>query len=636
MKNFFDELKRRNVVRVAIAYVVVGWLVFQVGEVLFPTFGAPEWIFKTVILLIALGFPLALVFAWAFELTPDGVKKTEDVDASVSITPSTGRRLNQVTIVALVAALAYFVWQTQVGEEPATEPAGTPDTAPVGEPAAAASEAAADAEPAGRIEHSPPGDRTIAVLPFVNMSSDEEQEWFADGLTEEILNALARTPDLLVAARTSSFVYKDSDKEVTEIADSLGVAHVLEGSVRRSGDRLRVTAQLIRASDGFHLWSQTYDRDFADLIDIQENVAFEIANALETAMDPEALAHMVSSGTASVPAFEAYLQGLAYGISTIQTGDTYLFLNAKEAYEKAISIDPEFAKAYWRLAQFWAIQLSETNIIAGLTEYSRDDMRALYEEAIDNAIRYENDPANKMFYEAHKADMELQLRKALRLNTEYLAQRPHDQQAQNQQLTLMAAIAPTSNDIMDAVREFERIDGHDVIVTQNSITRLTYTGDDAFLREFANHAVAQFPDEVFVLYQAHRGLLWAGDIDGAAGLLPAILSSDLPESSRYLVLLRQACAEGRIDDARRLYERGIRQFADAYSTLWISHLIMNDKEAAEAMLAPLDDPDNLRGLADFLTYGTFDPRPYPNLMALLESQGIEPQDTLIPPYQCRN
>lgn len=623
MGQFFNELKRRNVVRVAIAYVVVGWLVFQVGEVLFPTFGAPEWVFKTVILLILLGFPFALVFAWAFELTPEGVKKTEDVDASVSLTPNTGKRLNRITIIALVIALAYFVWHAQVEED-----AGEPEV-PVVEGAAA------DADPAEAIQHAPPGQRTIAVLPFVNMSSDEEQEWFADGLTEEILNSLARTPDLLVAARTSSFAYKGSTKEITEIADSLGVAHILEGSVRRSGERLRVTAQLIRASDGFHLWSQTYDRDFADLIDIQENVAFEIANALETAMDPEALASMVSAGTASVPAFEAYIQGLAYGVSTVQTGDTYLFLNAKEAYERAISVDPEFAKAHWKLAQFWAIQLSETNIISGLTEFGREEMRALYDQAIDNAIRYEKEPANKTFYEAHKADMDLQFRKALRLNTEYLAQRPLDQVAQSQQLTLLAVVDPTHEEIVAAVQEYERLDGHDAIVTQNSITRLLYTGDDNYLREFAGHAIAQFPDNAFVHYQAHRGLLWAGDVDGAAGLLPFILSSDLPEDSRYLVLLRQACAENRLSDAQKLYERGLRQFAEKSSTTWLSHVIMGDRQAADESLAALDDPDDLRGLADFLSYGTFDPRSYPNLEMLLEGQGIERQMILEPPYQCR-
>jgi len=623
MGQFFNELKRRNVVRVGIAYLVVGWLVFQIGEVLFPTFGAPDWIFKSLILLIALGLPFALLFAWAFELTPEGIMKTEEVDASTSITPSTGKKLNAITIVALVLALAYFVWDSRIDDD-VPQPTASVDTSEPG----VAQPVQEESEPAG------PGQHTIAVLPFVNMSSDKEQEWFADGLTEEILNSIARMPDLLVSARTSSFAHKGSNKGITEIASALGVAHVLEGSVRRSGDRLRVTAQLIRAKDGFHLWSETYDRNFADLIDIQENVAVAIASALEVAMDPEALANMVSAGTSSVPAFEAYLQGLAYGVSTVQTGDAYVFLSARDAYERAVELDPGFARAYWELAQFWAIQKSEINVIAGTAELESDEMQALYDEAIDNAIQFEKDPVNQTFYRAHKALNQLKLRQALRLNTEYLEQRPHDQTAQNVQLSLLAMIG-TDAEVVEAVRKFHDTDGHDVIVTQASITRLTYSADHEFVREFAVGASAQFPDEVFVHYQAHRGLLWAGDIDGAAQLLPFILSSDLPEASRYLVLLRQACADNRVHDARRLYERGQRQFAEENSTMWLSHLLMGKGEAAIESLRHLDDPDDLEGLADFLGYGTFDPRPYPNLMAMLESQAIEPREVQAMPYQCR-
>ena len=619
MGQFFSELKRRNVVRVGFAYAVVGWLVFQIGEVLFPTFGAPEWIFKSLILIIALGFPFALLFAWAFELTPQGIKKTAEVDADVSITPSTGKKLNVVTIVALVAALGYFIWERQSYDQ-------LPESVAGANPA----EYTAPGQSTSRA----PGKRTIAVLPFVNMSSDKEQEWFADGLTEEILNSLARTPDLLVAARTSSFAYKGSNEDITKIADALGVAHVLEGSVRRSDDRLRVTAQLIRASDGFHLWSENYDRSIADLIDIQENVAFEIASALETAMDPEALASMVSAGTSSIPAFEAYLQGLAYGVSTIQTGDAYLFLSAREAFERAIELDPEFSKAYWRLANFWDVQLSTTNIISGLTDFSRQEMTALYDDAIDQAIRFEDDEANSFFYRAHKARHELKFSQALRLNTEYLKRRPLDQVAQNLQLELLAMQSP-NEEILDAIRTFAEVDGHDVIVTQASITRLLFTGDKAYLREFSKRAADQFPDQAFVQYQAHRGLLWAGDIDGATRLMPTILSSDLPEDSRYLVLLRQACAENRADDARRMYERGLRQFAGDYSIIWLSHLIMGDSEAAIATLQELDKADDLAGLADFLTYGYFDPSQYPNLQTLLENQGIQRGEPVVPPYQCK-
>lgn len=625
MGRFINELKRRNVVRVGLAYLVVGWLVFQVGEIMFPTFGAPEWIFKSLILLIALGFPFALLFAWAFELTPEGVKKTEEVDESTSMTHNTGKKLNAITMVALVLAVAYFLWERQQPN----------DAMPAATEASAADASAAGAEEAAVAPvETGPGDHTIAVLPFVNMSSNKEQEWFADGLTEEILNSLARTPDLLVSARTSSFAYKGSNEDITSIADALGVAHILEGSVRRSDDRIRVTAQLIRARDGFHLWSETYDRDIADLIDIQEDVAFEIANALETAMDPEALAEMVSAGTASIPAYEAYLQGLAAGFSTLSTGDAYEFLSARDAFERAIEIDPEFAEAHWRLANFWNIQLSETNIVGGTVELDTEEMERLYDEAIDNAILYFKDPADKLFARAHKALHETKFLQALRLNTEYLELRPNVQRAQNQQMELLAMMGD-ADAVRKAVVEFDERDGHDTIVAQASLTRLAFVGEAEYTRAFAQKAIQRFPDQIFVQYQAHRALLSVGDIDGAAQILPVLLSSDMPESSRYLVLLRQACAENRIHDAQRLYERGQRQFSDEPSILWLSHVIMSDREAAIASLMPLDQPGDVRGIADFLTYGTFDPSPFSNLMDVLSTQGMEAREPMTMAYQCR-
>jgi TolB-like protein len=268
--SLFAELKRRNVVRVGAAYAIIGWVVAQIAEFAFENFGAPDWVLKTVVVILLLGLPIALFFAWAFELTPDGVKREKDVDRSQSITPKTGQKLNLVIIAALVFAVGYFIWERQADDVPVE----------VAEPAAVADMAqeASDGD----------NNRSIAVLPFVNMSSDEEQEWFSDGLTEEILNALARTPDLLVAARTSSFKFKGSAEDIPTIAKALGVAHVLEGSVRSGGEHLRVTAQLIRASDGFHIWSETYDRNPEDVISIQEDIAINIATALETVMDPPA------------------------------------------------------------------------------------------------------------------------------------------------------------------------------------------------------------------------------------------------------------------------------------------------------------------------------------------------------------
>ena len=270
MAGLFHELKRRNVVRVGVAYVVLGWVVVQITQLLFEAFGTPDWVIKTVIVLIGIGFPFALLFAWAFELTPDGLKKTREV----------------------------FIWERQSYEQSAISPVEPLADVAEKAPAAIETEEPVEAER-----------RSIAVLPFLNMSSDQDQEWFADGLTEEILNSLAKAPDLLVAARTSSFSFKGSSQPVPEIAAALGVDHVLEGSVRRGGETLRITAQLIRAEDGFHLWSETFDRTMEDIISIQEEIAIQIAEALEIAMDPEALAEMMDSGTSSVPAYEAYLTG---------------------------------------------------------------------------------------------------------------------------------------------------------------------------------------------------------------------------------------------------------------------------------------------------------------------------------------
>lgn len=618
---FFAELKRRNVVRVGVAYAVVGWILAQIAEFAFENFGAPDWVLKSVVVIILLGLPLALFFAWAFEITPEGVKREKEVDRSQSVTRSTGRKLDFVIIAALVIAVGYFLWERQSYVAMPAEPVAT-NVVGDAELAGAASD---DEEDAHR--------RSIAVLPFVNMSSDEEQEWFSDGLTEEILNALARTPDLLVAARTSSFKFKNSAEDVPTIAQSLGVAHVLEGSVRRGGDQLRVTAQLIRASDGFHLWSQTYDRDPQDVIAIQEEIAINIATALETAMDPEALAKMVSSGTSSVAAYNSYLQGLAYGASTLSTGDAYTFLGARDSFERAIELDPQFSLAYWKLADFWEVQLTSTNIVAGIVEMPFDEMVARFDQAIDKAIATERDPVNVNRYRVLRAMQKMQLAQALQLNTEYLAERPNDQDAQYRQLNLLADHS-LDDQLLAAIDEYQARDGYDTIVAQASMTYILIGAGSDDIRAFVKTAVERLGDSPFVLYQAHRALLWTGDIDGASSLSARIQSSDLPEGSRAMVSLRQACAENRITDARRLYEQMLTEYPDL-STDWIAHNIMGNQEAAFESLSELDEREDLSALGDFLSYAYFDASLYPNLMKLLEAQGIEPRKPYEIPYRCK-
>ena len=332
--SFYSELQRRNVVRVGIAYSVIAWVVAQVAEFAFDSFGAPDWAIKSLVVLLLLGLPVVLIFAWVYEMTPEGLKKEKDVDRSESITPQTGRRVDRVIIGALALALGFFVadkylWQVQPAEQVATEPAATvTETVPT-------------------VRSGAP-DNSVAVLPFIAMSDGPDDEFFADGLTEEILNSLAQLPELLVTARTSAFVFKGDDlPSIPEIAERLGVKHVVEGSVRRAGERLRVTAQLIRAEDGFHLWSNNYDSTSADTIKVQENIAERIALALDVVLDDEKREAMRKAGLRDVEAFTLYQKGIdyfnrAHGEIEIVSGLT----NANVYFDQVIERVPEFADVY--------------------------------------------------------------------------------------------------------------------------------------------------------------------------------------------------------------------------------------------------------------------------------------------------
>jgi TolB-like protein len=325
------ELKRRNVFRVAIAYTVIAWVLAQVADLAFDNFGTPEWVPKSVLFVLALGFPLAIFFAWAFEMTPEGVKREKDVDRSQSITHKTGRKLDYVIIAVLVIAVGLLLADKFVlRESPTTTDAGTNITAVTV--------------------------KSVAVLPFVAMSSGPDDEYFADGLTEEILNSLAQLPGLLVTARTSAFAFKSQDLSVTDIAAKLGVAHVVEGSVRRAGDLVRITAQLIRANDGFHLWSETYERSGEDSFGVQSEIAEKVAAALDVVLDDEQLARMRSSGLHNPEAFIAYQKGLelmARAHEGDRTDQTTKLLAANKFFERIMELEPGFSEAYFDHADYY-------------------------------------------------------------------------------------------------------------------------------------------------------------------------------------------------------------------------------------------------------------------------------------------
>ncbi len=359
MSNVLTELKRRNVFRAAAAYIVIAWVVAQVFDLLADNFGAPDWVMKVVLSLLGIGFILALLLSWAYELTPEGLKRSEDVPQSESIAPQTGNKLTVIAVVGLVVALAFIAWD-KLGP--------------------AANGPAVGAE-----------DKSVAVLPFADLSQGRDQEWFADGLTEEILNSLARLPGLKVTARTSSFEFKNTNIDVSEIAGRLGVAHIVEGSVRRIGDDLRVTAQLIRAQDGFHLWSQTYDRKSEALFDVQEDIAENIASSLDVVLDEDARNRMLAFGTRDVGAFIAYVEGRKL-YEEAHARDAIEPATLKEAnvyFERAMELDPTFAVPALMHTDRYTHFLLEgpAQIVGDGDELDADSVQAALQRDYAHAIR---------------------------------------------------------------------------------------------------------------------------------------------------------------------------------------------------------------------------------------------------------
>ena len=358
--SLIEELKRRNVFKAGAAYLALGWVVTQVTSTVAPLLHLPESIGPVVVWIGLIGFPFVILFAWLYELTPEGLKRESEVDRSASITHVTSRRLDYTIIGLLVLAIGLFAVDRFVPRK--AEPA-------VAARAASAASAAADPAPAA-------SDNSVAVLPFVDMSQAKDQEYFSDGLSEELLNLLAQVPQLRVIARTSSFAFKGKEVGVAEIAKTLNVAHVLEGSVRKSGETLRITAQLIRTADSSHLWSETYDRQLTDVFKVQDEIAGAVVAQLKVKLLP---AQQVTNQhrTSSAEAHSQYLLGNQFFNRNSVDG----YRLAVPAYEKAIALDPNFAAAYAGLAfaQLYAADYAPT---ADEMAQQRQHAQAATEKAI--------------------------------------------------------------------------------------------------------------------------------------------------------------------------------------------------------------------------------------------------------------
>jgi adenylate cyclase len=524
--SLFEELKRRNVVRVGVAYAVFAWVLLQIFDVIGEILELPVWGGKMILAALVLGLPVALIFAWAFEITPEGIKPEKEVDRSQSITHSTGRKLNIVTMVLMAVALAWFAWDKfGTGPDTATTVAVDPvaarakPTAPGTQPASAATAVAA---------------HSIAVLPFVDMSPAKDQEYLSDGIAEELLNLLVKIPGLQVAARTSSFSFKGKDAKIADVARELRVANVLEGSVRKSGNQVRITAQLIRADNGFHLYSETFDRTLDDVFGIQDEISAAVVEALKIKL----LGAAPKSVEADSAAYALYLQGRYFFAR--RTGADWE--KAARAYEEALQIDPDYAAAWAGLSRVYASQAGATyiDLHAGYVQARQAAQKAL---ALDPALPegYLAQATIQMSYDWDWAGAEASLQRAMELTP----------------------------GLADAVAEMGLLQ--------------RYLGDLDQSVTLARRAVALDPLSLRGLHALGMALIYAGQLDEAEQVYQRLLTlnPEMPTANQARARVLQL--KGRPQEALAIAEQETDPFWSEYGRL-IAFYALGRTDEADARL----------------------------------------------------
>ena len=353
-RNFFTELKRRNVYKVAVAYAVVGWLVVQISSTVLPTFHAPEWMVQTLVVLVALGFPIALVIAWAFELTPEGLKRTEDVDITPQKRGKTHAWIYVVAVGAFLSIGLFFLGRYSTGNNVASRPSEVATGSSIPQ-------------------------KSIAVFPFENLSDDKNAAYFADGIQDEILTKLASIADLKVISRTSTAKYKSKPEDLKTVSQQLGVATVLEGSVQKAADKVRVNVQLIDARADSHLWAKSYDREMKDVFAVESEVAQEIADSLQAKLSPAEASTLATAPTKDTAAYDLFLKGEYEERLADSSLKAESFDQAAAWYRQAIARDPNFALAMARLVQS---RIQRHWFIEQMSEAELAQLRSVAEQAV--------------------------------------------------------------------------------------------------------------------------------------------------------------------------------------------------------------------------------------------------------------
>jgi TolB-like protein len=501
--SLFSELRRRNVIRVALFYIVAAWLLVQVAETVLPLFDVPDGVLRGLVILVALGFVPAMVSAWVYELTPEGLKRESDPALSDAMREQGARRLNIAVIALLLLAIGLFGYE-RLREVPATP-------APVAEVSETAAPMAQNNGAEAQVAAGEP--QSIAVLAFADLSPGRDQEYFADGIAEEILNTLTRVPGLRVAGRTSAFHFKGRNEDLRSIGATLGVAHVLEGSVRKQGERLRITAQLIRSEDGFHLWSETYDGTDADVFALQERIARSIVDELQLVLDAGQKARLVDAGTSNPQAYALFLH--ARGV--FNRRDSAEFLNAIRLLEEAVALDPEFAPAWSKLG---ALHVLSPEYLGADVATSTDAAESYARRALMLQPRFAEPHAIIAYASMHREHRHIAARAALE---QALAIEPDD---------------PTSN-LWYTVH-------------------LSLTGYQRARKEQLEHLLAVDPLLPNALNHYGAALEWAGDLDRARQVLERARELGVANSDIFMAFVE--LRQGRVAEARKALERGVHFF----------------------------------------------------------------------------
>jgi TolB-like protein len=500
--SFFAELKRRNVYKVAVAYLVVAWLLIQAASIFFPAFEAPGWVMKAVICAILLGFPIALILAWAFELTPEGIKRTEEVAPQESITHRTGRKIDFVIIGVFALVIALLLYD-RYRPGKVRSASGAPK-------------------------------KSIAVLPFENLSEEKANAYFAEGVQEEILTKLSGVRELKVISRTSTAKYQSKPDNLKTVANELGVATLLEGAVQKSGDKVRINVQLIDARTDSHLWAKTYDRDFKDVFAVQSEVAQEITDRLRATLSPGESHALSSVPTQDPQAYDLFLQGEYQLRAAEAVPRTETYAQAEAFYRQAIARDPKFAQAYAQLAycslsSHWfrsrrtAAQLAEIkSVIDRALELAPDSPEAHFSLAI-------------FHYWGHR-----QYEPALAELQRTLNVQPNNAKARQYHAWILRRQGKWEQSLSEA-KLSQELDPRDATIPANLALGLTVLRQWDEAERYASRALAIEPDNfTAVAAQVSARLNGHGDIEGARRAIdaakertvfPAINASGAPSGS---------------------------------------------------------------------------------------------------------